>query len=303
MLSAGAGQNAANRMKLALIGVGLIGGSFAKALSAAGKVERIVGFDTDTAALKRAVELGVIDEAAASPTDAGDGADLVMIAVPVGSIAGVFRQIAPGLSETAIVTDVGSTKASVIEAARSELGSAFSRFVPGHPIAGSDRSGIEESRADLFDDAIYVSTANEQTQRAALQQVEELWRAIGCRIERMSPDEHDRVFAAVSHLPHVLAYALVAHISAQPDAQRKFAMAGPGFGDMTRIAGSNPALWADICRANRQALAVELRNFRALLDVWQRAVETGEQSSLRQFFESATTVKRAIDARNYLSRS
>lgn len=284
-------------MRLALIGVGLIGGSFARALRVAGAVDHVAGFDVDSAVLQRAAELGVIDEAAASSSQAIDQADIVLIATPVGSVQQVLRGIAPHLAGNVVVTDVGSTKSSVVDAARIELGAAFERFVPGHPIAGSERSGVANSRGDLFHDSLFVSTPTEQTNPAAVKQIEQLWRAVGCRTQRMSPEEHDKVFAAVSHLPHVLAFALMAYVSAQPDAAQKFALAGTGFRDLTRIAGSSPQMWADICGANRQALAAELAGYRALLDRWQYVIETRDTASMRSFFETAGSARRTLDER------
>ncbi len=172
--------------------------------------------------------------------NAVNDAHLVMVAIPVGSIRGVLREIAAHVSSAAIITDVGSVKGSVVEGARYELGEAFARFVPGHPIAGREHSGVEYADAALFHDKLFMSTPVAQTNAEALERVEALWHEVGCRVERMTPEEHDSVFAAVSHLPHLLAFALVAQIAAQPDAERKFAMAGAGFRDFTRIAASSP---------------------------------------------------------------
>jgi prephenate dehydrogenase len=271
-------------MKFALIGVGLIGGSFARALRAAGKVDVITGFDTQPDTLRRALDLGVIDQAANSAAQAVEQADLVMVATPVGSIGGVFHAIASHLAPTAIVTDVGSTKAAVIEAARDELGSAFERFVPGHPIAGRERSGVEYSEAALFNDKVFVSTPVPATDVEAVHRVEALWRSVGCRVERMTAEEHDCVFASVSHLPHLLAFALLAQVSAKPDAERQFAIAGAGFRDFTRIGLSSPSIWTDVCLANRHALAVELDDYRVLLDRLQRALEAADGDTLNRVF-------------------
>lgn len=278
-------------MRLALLGVGLIGGSFALAVRAAGKVSRIVGFDTDPAALRQAVALGVIDDVAITAAQAVVDANIVMIATPVGSTRQILRDVAPHLSRDAIVTDVGSTKGSAIEAAREELGAAFPRFVPGHPIAGREHSGVEHSNAELFRDKKFITTSVAQTQSDAVQRVEALWDAIGCRIERMTPQEHDNVFAAVSHLPHLLAFALVAHIAAQPDAARKFALAGDGFRDFTRLAGSNATMWSDICVANRGALGIELHALRAQLERLERAVDEGDGETLRRVFQRAVAAR------------
>lgn len=269
-------------MRLALIGVGLIGGSFARALRAAGKVDVIVGFDSQPEALARAIALGVIDQSAESAAQAVEQADLVMIATPVGAVQGVFKAIASHLGPAAIVTDVGSTKASVIEAAYRELGPAFERFVPGHPIAGRELSGVEHSDAALFRDRIFVATPVAQTDADAVRRVETLWIDVGCHVERMTPAEHDSVFAAVSHLPHLLAFALVTHISSHPDADRKFAMAGAGFRDFTRIAASNPAMWRDICIANAEAISGELASYRSVLAQLQAALDVRDAAALER---------------------
>jgi prephenate dehydrogenase len=274
-------------MRLALIGVGLIGGSFAKALRAAGKVDAVVGFDSQVEALARAVELGVIDERATSAEKAVEQANLIVIATPVGSTPDILRAIAPHLQGAAVVTDVGSTKASVITEARRELGAAFERFVPGHPIAGREQSGIEHADATLFRDKMFISTPVAQTKAGAVHEVEALWREVGCRVERMTPEEHDNVFAAVSHLPHLLAFALVAQIAADPDAGRKFALAGAGFRDFTRIAASSPVLWSDVCVANRGALSDELRQHRDLLGELQRAIDECDTETLQSVFSRA----------------
>lgn len=278
-------------MKLALIGVGLIGGSFARAIRAVGTFDRIVGFDTNSNSLQRAVELGVIDQAAASVPQAVDAADVVMIATPVGSIRQILRNIEPHLPSRAIITDVGSVKASVIADARAELGLAFSRFVPGHPIAGGERSGVEHTDGQLFRDSLFVATPTVDTSEEATQRVEALWRSLGCRVERMTSEEHDNVFAAVSHLPHLLAFALVAQIASQPDAERKFSMAGGGFRDFTRIARSDATMWTDICISNRVALAAQLLEHRKLLEELHGAVEDGDRSALERVFASASLAR------------
>ncbi|MBA2548483.1 MAG: prephenate dehydrogenase/arogenate dehydrogenase family protein [Burkholderiaceae bacterium] len=281
-------------MNLALIGVGLIGGSFARAVRAAGRVNRIVGFDTQPEALQRALELGVIDDIAFSAAHAVANTDLVMIATPVGGIRAVLREIAPHLRSAAIITDVGSTKTGVIEAARAELAGVFERFVPAHPIAGSERSGLEYSHSALFRGAVCIITPSADADLNALRQVESLWNDIGCTVEQMSSEEHDRVFAAVSHLPHLLAFALVAQIASDKDAERKFAFAGAGFRDFTRIAASSPSMWSDICISNRSAISSELRTHRELLTELQRAIDEGDAESLRRIFQQAATARRGI---------
>lgn len=279
-------------MKLALVGVGLIGGSFARAALARGLVDSVVGFDTDPAALTNALALGAITRAATSLAEAVGTADLVMLAVPVGATQGVLRAIAPHLRADAVLTDVGSTKASVLAAARAELGTGFARFVPGHPIAGRERPGVESSEPNLFEGRLFISTPASETSEGATTAVERLWRELGCRVERMAADEHDRVFAAVSHLPHLLAFALVAQIAREKDAGRKLGKAGAGFRDFTRIAASSPAMWRDVCIANREALGSELAAYRALLERLQAALDAGDAAELESVFRIAAECRR-----------
>ncbi|MGH6624141.1 MAG: prephenate dehydrogenase [Burkholderiaceae bacterium] len=279
-------------MKLALIGVGLIGGSFAAALRAAGRVESVCGFDIDAAASADAVRLGIIDRSADSIATAVAGADLVLIATPVGAMADVLSQIATALSAQTIVTDVGSTKVSVIDAARRALGPAFNKFVAGHPIAGRERNGVVHADRELFRNRLFITTPSEETDSAASDVVESLWRAVGARVERLTAEDHDRVFAAVSHLPHVLAYALVAQIASQDDSDRLFAHAGAGFRDFTRIAAASPTMWRDICLANRAAISAALASDRGQLDQLQRAVDASDAVELERVFEIASRARR-----------
>jgi len=279
-------------VKLALIGVGLIGGSFARAALSAGAVSSVAGFDADAAALSTALRLGAITAVADSAAAAVRQADLVMLAVPVGAMTDVMKAIAPNLRAGAIVTDVGSTKGSVVAAARAELGAHFARFVPGHPIAGRERPGVESSEPRLFDGKLFIATPAAETDPAATAVVERLWQRVGARVERMDAEEHDRVFAAVSHLPHLLAFALVAQIAREPDAERKLGKAGAGFRDFTRIAASSPRMWRDVCMANRDALAVELRGYRALLDELQAALDAGAGDALEAVFRAAAECRR-----------
>jgi prephenate dehydrogenase len=257
-------------VKLALIGVGLIGGSFARALRAAGEVSAVIGFDEDSAALSTALSL----------------------AVPVGAMRSVMRTIAPRLRADAVVTDVGSTKVNVITAARAELGDAFQRFVPGHPIAGRETHGVQSSEPRLFEGKLFIATPVAGTADEVVLRVESLWRRLGCRVERMDPVDHDRIFAAVSHLPHLLAFALVARIAGEDDAERKLAKAGAGFRDFTRIAASSPTMWRDVCIANREALSVELAAYRALLDDLQAALDAGDAEALEAVFTAAAQCRR-----------
>jgi prephenate dehydrogenase len=281
-------------MKLALIGVGMIGGSAALAWRAAGLVSHVTGFDPDAAALKRAQSMRVIDAAAPDIAAAVIDADLVLVATPVGAMPEVFAQIAPHLPTYGVVTDVGSTKADVIAAARAHASSGFlfRRFVPAHPIAGRERPGIEAADAELFRNRFVITTPVEDTHPDALATVERCWAACGARVERMNAPEHDRIFAAVSHLPHLLAFALVARIASEPDGERKLGFAGGGFRDFTRIAAGSAVMWRDIALANRVALGEELRAYRATLEVLQAAVDAGDAAALQAMFDLASRTRR-----------
>ena len=273
-------------MKLALIGVGLIGGSFALAMR--GRFDRIVGFDTSAEALRHAMELSVIDTIAESPAGAVNNADVVMIATPVGSIRGVLRHVVGHLSSEAIITDVGSTKAGLIDDARRELGSAFARFVPGHPIAGSEHSGVLHASSSLFQGKHCVLVPTPETGEKELLLVESLWREAGCCIERMTAEEHDRVFAMVSHLPHLLAFALVRHVASAAGSPRLFSLAGAGFRDFTRIAASSPLMWRDICLFNQGAIAKELVAYRQQVASLEHALAKKDGAALGQMFAQAS---------------
>jgi prephenate dehydrogenase len=280
-------------VKLALIGVGLIGGSFAAALRAAGEVEDVIGFDIDPRAVSAGIDRGIITRAAASAAEAVIAADLVIVATPLGALRATLASIAATLPSHAIVTDVGSTKCSVIDDATAMLGTAISRFVPSHPIAGGELPGVQYADARLFRDRLAITTPTAATDPVALATIERLWRSTGARLERLMPDDHDRLFAAVSHLPHVLAFALVEMIARDPDATTKFTHAGAGFRDFTRIAASSPEMWRDVCLANREPLAAELRAYRDRLAAIQAAIETGDGEALLDVFRKASTARRA----------
>jgi prephenate dehydrogenase len=231
--------------KVVIYGVGLIGGSFARALKAAGGVRHVVGIDRFEATALRAVELGIVDEAATGPeaeSAAIRGADLVVLATPVAQTGRILAALLPYLGEHTIVTDCGSTKADVVAAARAALGGRIGQFVPGHPIAGRETNGPEAAIADLYIGKKFVVTALAENSPEAVQRVTSAWRACGAIIHRLTPEEHDKVFASVSHLPHLLAYALVDDIAGKPHADLLFQYAASGFRDFTRIAGSSPEM-------------------------------------------------------------
>jgi len=281
-------------VKLALIGVGLIGGSAAAAWRAAGAVKQVTGFDTDPTAADRGCARGVLDAQAGSVAEAVDDADIVLVAVPVLAMRGVFREIARHAGRGAVITDVGSTKASVIEAASAAFGAGegLTRFVPGHPIAGRELPGVESSDAQLFRGKLVITTPTSSTDPAALARVEALWQQAGARVARMDATDHDRIFAAVSHLPHLLAFGLVASIASEVDGDRKMEFAGAGFRDFTRIAASSPAMWRDVCLANRSTLSAELQRYRDLLAQLQTAVDAGDATFLERTFAAASEARR-----------
>lgn len=283
-------------MKLGLIGVGLIGGSAAAAWRAAG-VTHVTGYDRDSKAAQRGRALGIIDAVAPSAAAAAADADVVLLAVPVLSMRGVLQEIAAAVPPQAVITDVGSTKVAVIEAARAALsatgGSSFRRFVPGHPIAGRERPGVEHADARLFAGKLVITTPLAETDADAHALIESLWSRAGARVAQMDAAEHDRIFAAVSHLPHLLAFALVAAIAGDSDGARKLGYAGAGFRDFTRIAASSPVMWRDVCLANREAVGDELRRYRALLAELQRAVDEGDAETLERTFAVAAQARRA----------
>lgn len=272
--------------RLAVAGVGLIGGSFALALRKAGLVDHVIGIGRNSANLQRAVELGAIDEIA-TVDDAARSADVVLLATPVASFPALFGKIAPLLKPGCIVTDVGSTKRDVVEAAQRGLGEHFSRFVPAHPIAGAETSGVAAARADLFEHKQVVLTPTAQTDPEALQRVRALWIGCGARTAMLDPREHDAIFSAVSHLPHVLAFTLVEMLGRRPNAAELFSFCGSGFRDFTRIAASSPEMWRDIALANRDLLARDIEDFGAALAKLKHALDAHDAASLERLFSAA----------------
>lgn len=277
--------------RLAVVGVGLIGGSLAGALRARDLVGSVVGCGRDRGNLERAVELGVIDEWTQDPAAAAAGADLVVVAVTLGATAEVFTRIAPALEPRAIVTDVGSAKRGVLEAARAHLPSHYERFVPGHPIAGAERSGVEAARPDLYERHRVILTPTEDTDRDALATVRRMWQSVGAEVCDMDALLHDEVLAATSHLPHLLAYALVDCLLDLDAPVDVFDFAAGGFRDFTRIASSNPAMWRDILLENRGALLAVCTRFEETMKKLRRALEAGEGSALEVTFTRAKAAR------------
>jgi len=284
--------------KLVVVGVGLIGGSFALALKAAGGVRRAVGVGRSRANLGQALAMGAIDDVADDLAAAVDGADFVLVTTPVGAMPDVFARIAPKLAPDAVVTDGGSTKQTVVAAARAALGARVAQFVPAHPIAGSDASGAGAATATLFQDREVILTVLPETAPEAVARVRSAWQACGARVTEMTPRDHDAVLAAVSHLPHLLSYALVHELAARADAAQLFAHAGTGLRDVTRLAASHPEMWRDICVANREALLGELRRYQDMLAELGALLEQSDGAGLERLFEAARAARRAWTERN-----
>jgi prephenate dehydrogenase len=273
--------------KIAIFGVGLIGGSFALALKKAGAVEQLVGVGRQLSTLQRAQELGIIDSIATSVADAAAGADLILIAAPVAQTGAILASIQPHLQAGTIVTDAGSTKSDVVLAARAALGDKIAQFVPGHPIAGREQNGPEAALAALYAGKKVVLTPLPENAEQDIARVAAAWQQCGALIHRLSAQQHDAVFAAVSHLPHVLAYALVDDIANKPHAASLFQYAASGFRDFTRIAGSSPEMWRDISLANQSALLSELDAYLLQLTRLRGLLAAGDGTALEAVYRNA----------------
>ncbi|TFZ05808.1 prephenate dehydrogenase/arogenate dehydrogenase family protein [Ramlibacter henchirensis] len=277
--------------QLGLIGCGLMGGSFALALKRAGLVKRVVGYSKSPSTTERARQLGVIDVEAPSALLAVSGADIVLLAVPVAATEATLKAIRHLVNRDMLIMDVGSTKRDVIDAARRVLRENVGSFVPCHPIAGKEASGVEHADADLYANRQVIITPIERTQVAQLNRAREVWEALGCQVQQMSPEAHDSAFAAVSHLPHLIAFALVNGISAQPQGQDFLALAGPGFRDFTRIAASEPKMWRDILMANKQELLEQSQLFQQTLQAMQALIEAGNGEALEELIAQASQLR------------
>jgi prephenate dehydrogenase len=272
---------------LVIIGTGLIGGSFALALKRKGLVERVTGVGRGRANLEHALKIGVIDAIGANAATAIKDADLVFAAIPVGAMPAMFREIAATLPAGATLTDAGSTKVDVIAAARVALGDKIGQFVPGHPIAGAETNGAGAAHAHLFEGKPVILTPLPENREEDVERVASLWQACTARVARMAEKDHDRVFAAVSHLPHLAAFALMEELAERPDAEFFFRFAGTGFRDFTRIAGSHPEMWRDISLANRDALLGELDTYIDKLEAIRGMIESRDGQALEDLFARA----------------
>ena len=277
--------------RLVIVGFGLIGGSFALALKAAKACAHVAGAGRNRGNLELARSRGVIDSIAADAVAAAHGADLVLVAAPVAQFAKIFHDIAPVLGPRALVTDGGSTKRDVVAAARKGLGRKIAQFVPAHPIAGAEKSGAAAASAELFLDRRVVVTPLPENAESSVKKIEQAWTACGARISRMDPEEHDAVLAAVSHLPHLLAFALVHDIAGRENSAQLFSYAAGGFRDFTRIASSHPEMWRDICVANRDRLLFEVREFSTKLESIRALLEGGDAAALEKLFAEARAAR------------
>ena len=277
---------------VAILGVGLIGGSLARALKRDRFCGTICGYGRNRATLQEAVDLGVIDSCSVDPARAVAGAGLVVLATPLATVEGLCRGIKPGLVTDAVITDVGSAKGSVVKAARAGLGAEhFANFVPGHPIAGTEKSGVDHSFPQLFDDRLVILTPLPETSIRALELVQAMWDACRAHVVKLSVEHHDKVLACTSHLPHMLAYALVDCLARMQEREEMFEFAAGGFADFTRIASSNPEMWHDICVANRDDLLRALDRFGDHLSGIRHAIEQGDSRRLLDIFTRAKRVR------------
>ena len=278
--------------KVVVFGTGLIGGSFALGLKEAGAVEEVVGFGRTPATLRKAQELGVIDRAGINPAHEIGDADIVLVATPVAQMPEIFERIAPYLGPNTIVTDGGSTKGDVVAAARAAFKGHIGKFVPAHPIAGAENSGPGAARWDLYQGKKVVVTPLPENNDERLDHIKRAWSLCGADIYELTPEIHDKVFAAVSHLPHLLSFALVHDLAVRDDADLFFTFAASGFRDFTRIAASHPEMWRDICLANRTALLGELDSYRSQLDELRGALAQNDGARLEEIFGIAREARR-----------
>ena len=279
--------------QLGLVGCGLMGGSFALALKRAGLVRRVVGFSPSEATRQRALAMGVIDAVALGADQAAQGSDVVLLAVPVAATQSTLAGMAEALSPQTLLMDVGSTKRDVVQAAEFALGDKLATFVPAHPIAGKEVAGVAHADVNLYTGCQVILTPMEKTGTAQLAQAQALWTALGAHVRLMSALDHDSAFAAVSHLPHMLAFAAMNAVNSQAQAAHFLSLAGPGFRDFTRIAASDPAVWRDILHANRDQLLLQSGHLREALQAFESALAEGDTAALEQLITAASQSRSA----------
>ena len=274
--------------QLGVIGCGLMGGSFALALKRAGLVQRVVGYSKSPSTVERARRLGVIDIAAESALLAVSGSDIVLISVPVAASDATFKAIRHMVEPGTLFMDVGSTKRDVVDVARRVLRERIGSFVPAHPIAGKEVAGVEHADAQLYQGKQVILTPLAQTDPVMVQKATDVWAAIGCQVLRMTPEHHDAAFAAVSHLPHLLAFAYFNAVISQPAGREFLSLAGPGFRDFTRIAAGDPTVWRDILLANREEVLKQSQRLRHALDAFEVVMRSGNQEALEDLIRTAS---------------
>lgn len=277
--------------QLGLIGCGLMGGSFAMAMKRAGLVKRVVGYSKSPSTTERARQMGVIDVEAPSALLAVSGADVVLLAVPVAATEATFKAIRHLVTANMLVMDVGSTKRDVVDAARRVLRDHVGSFVPAHPIAGKEVSGVEHADPELYQGKQVILTPVDKTQPQHLKKAQDLWEALGCHVQQMTPESHDAAFAAVSHLPHLLAFALMHGIIHQTQGKEFLGLGGPGFKDFTRIAASDPKMWRDVLLANRLELVEQAKIFQRSLHNMLQLAEDGNGEKLEEMIAEASLVR------------
>jgi len=285
------GERGAVIRRLCIVGTGLIGGSLARDLRRLGAVGEVVGSSRRAANLERAVELGVIDRFDTDPGRAAAGADMVVVAVPLGATGMVLERVRDAVEDDAVITDVGSAKGSVVAVARESLGSRLPRFVPGHPVAGTEHHGVDSSVERLFERRRIILTPIGETEVSALERVSTMWRTVGAEVVEMDVAHHDEILAATSHLPHMLAYALVDMLGNMKDRTEIFGYSAGGLRDFTRVASSDPQMWHDICLANRGAMVDAIDRFSSELDRLTDAVRRGDGEYVRTVFTRAKAIR------------
>jgi prephenate dehydrogenase len=277
--------------QLGLIGCGLMGGSFALALKRAGLVKRVVGYSKSPSTTERARQMGVIDVEAPSALLAVSGADIVLLAVPVSATEATFKAIRHLVNANTLIMDVGSTKRDVVDAARRVLRDHVGCFVPAHPITGKEVSGVENADVNLYAGKQVILTPIERTFTVQLQKAVDVWTALGCNVVKMSPQSHDAAYAAVSHLPHLIAFALISGITGQAQGKEYLSLAGPGFRDFSRIAASDPKMWRDILIANREELLEQSKIFQATLHSLEKLIASGDGDALEARIDQASSTR------------
>ena len=277
--------------KVALIGCGLMGGSFALAAREAGWAKFIVGYSPSESSKQKALSMGVINLATENIAQAVEGADLVLLAVPVKSMTSCFEAIAPALNSNALLMDVGSTKSDIVASALSTLGDKLHCFVPVHPIAGKEVAGVQHSDVNLYKERALIMTPMESSGKEQVQLAKEVWKSLGSYITELTPAQHDAAFAAVSHLPHVLSYAIIRGIFQQKNGPELIALGGPGFRDFSRIAASDPVVWRDILTTNREQVLVQIAHFKEALNDFEKAIDVNDSKTLEDMIRKASDLR------------